>query len=255
MLILLSPAKTQNFEDNYELPQGIEVALPFFPKHIQALVDELKAYTPDQIQKLMSVSENIANLNFERYANFSDKYTSTNSKPALLTFSGDVYRDIEADSYSAKDWQFAENHLAIISGLYGILSPLTLMQAYRLEMKTKLPVSKNKDLYQFWSDQLINKIKYHYNPDFILNLASKEYSKAILVKSNDIPVLNITFKENKGGQYKIVAIYAKKARGTMANYVIKNKITSKKDLQKFNLDGYRFSAEDSSENEYIFLRG
>lgn len=248
MLLLLSPAKTQNFEAPSRAPFSTQ---PIFKEEINELAKILKGYDANQIAKLMTVSEKIAELNHGRYQNFSDEFTSQNAKPALEAFQGDVYRDIETDNYSDTDFEYANDHIRIISGLYGLLRPLDLMQPYRLEMKTKLENPKGKDLYKFWDEklaQVLNKER-----TTIVNLASQEYFKAIQ-KHLTSPLINITFKEKRGSDYKIVAIYSKLARGTMANWVVKNRIDSPDQLQDFAEDSYKFNKALSSSNELVFTR-
>lgn len=253
MLILLSPSKTQDFTE-YKLPEGVQPSPPSFLDEINQLAKTLKSYTPDQIKSLMSVSEKIADLNFTRFQDFSSEFHNQNSKPAFLAFKGDVYKHIDSDIYTVEDWQFANQHCFTISGLYGLLKPLDLIQPYRLEMKTKLPVAKGKDLYQFWGNKLANSLNQSNQP-FILNLASHEYSKAVLNKEINKKVYNIIFKDFKSGKHKIIALYAKLARGSIANHIIKNKITSIQKVKESHVDGYKFSPENSTETDLVFLRG
>jgi hypothetical protein len=248
MLLLLSPAKTQDFETPSSAPFSEQ---PHFKKEIEVLTKVLKDYNPEQISDLMKVSEKIAQLNFERYQDFKKSFTEKNSKPAIEAFQGDVYRDIDTENYSAKDFEYINNHVRIISGLYGLLKPLDLMQPYRLEMKTKLKNPKGKDLYEFWGEKLAHVLNKECTT--IINLASNEYFKAIS-KHLTSPLVNISFKEKKNGKLKIIAIYAKLARGTMTNWVVKNRIESPEDLKAFKEDGYKFNPSESSESELVFTR-
>lgn len=249
MLVILSPSKTQDFETPSKAPFTTQ---PVFKQEIHTLLTSLQQMSPTDIAKLMGISEKLSHLNFERFQNFQETFTIQNSKPAIEAFHGDVYRDIDVANYTKQDFEFAQDHLRTISGLYGLLRPLDLMQPYRLEMKTKLKNSKGKDLYQFWGNKIAEQLNQSNQP--IINLASNEYSKAANFKQIKQPVINITFKEQKGKDYKIVAIYSKIARGTMANYIVKNRITQPNDLQNFNLDGYHYAPDDSTDDHLIFLR-
>lgn len=250
MLVILSPSKTQDFETPTKAPF---ITQPVFKQEIHTLLTSLKQMSPADIAELMSISEKLSHLNFERFQNFQDTFTEQNSKPAIEAFQGDVYRDIDIVNYTPEDFQFAQDHIRTLSGLYGLLRPLDLMQPYRLEMKTKLKNPEGKDLYQFWGTKITDQLNQTNQP--IINLASNEYSKAANLKKIQQPVINITFKEKKGNDYKIVAIYAKIARGTMANYIVKNRITEPQDLKNFNLDDYTYSPDYSTDQEYIYLRG
>ena len=250
MLVILSPSKTQDFQTPSKAPFTTQ---PLFKQEIHSLLTLLKQMSPDEIAKLMSISEKLSHLNYERFQNLKDIFLEANSKPAIEAFQGDVYRDIATANYTPEDFQFAQDHLRTISGLYGLLRPLDLMQPYRLEMKTKLKNSKGKDLYQFWGTKITDELNKANQP--IINLASKEYSKAAKLKEINQPVIDITFREKKGNDYKIVAIYSKIARGTMANFIVKNRITKPTDLHKFNLDSYAYSSDYSTDQEYVYLRG
>lgn len=254
MLVILSPSKTQNFE-NYNLPKGVEPSAPLFQKEIQELVQKLKQLSPDQISKLMSLSEKLTELNFQRFQDFNpQKFTSDNSKPALLAFEGDVYRDIDSIHYSKEDWDFANQHLRTISGLYGLLRPTDNIQPYRLEMKTKLPTKNAKDLYEFWGAKLAEQINSEGHTTLI-NLASNEYSKALIPHLKNIDLINISFKDKKKDKYRVIAIYSKFARGNMANQIIKQRITKPEQLKDLNVDGYKFNKQMSTDKEYVFTRG
>ncbi|MCL4147961.1 UNVERIFIED_CONTAM: hypothetical protein GTU68_031395 [Idotea baltica] len=206
----------------------------------------------------MSLSEKLSELNYNRYKSFSLPFNKKNSKQAILAFTGDVYTDIDTDNYREKDFEYAQNHLRIISGLYGLLRPLDLIQPYRLEMKTKLKIGSNKDLYSFWGNKLtkqVSKDLEKQNDKIIINLASNEYFSAINPKEVDSNLITPIFKEKKGSDYKIIAIYAKRARGLMTNYIIKNRIKNITQLKKFDLDNYSFNKSLSNDNDLVFTRG
>ena len=256
MLILLSPAKSLDYESLFICKN---YTIPHFAKEIEKLILALKKLSVSDLEKLMGISEKLAELNFSRFQNFKKKFDLKNSRQSLLAFDGDVYDGFDKKNFSAKDFEFAQNHLRILSGLYGILKPLDLMQPYRLEMGTNF---KNlefpaKNLYQFWGD----KISDYLNEDlkilgekYVINLASEEYFAAINPKKISAKIVNIVFKEKKGDILKIVGINAKRARGLMANFVIKNKVTKTKDLQDFCESGYAFAKELSDESDWVFVR-
>lgn len=248
MLLLLSPAKTQDFATPSRTPFSTS---PIFQSEIQQLVAVLKDKSPQEIATLMSISDNLSILNFKRYQDFEPKFNEKNSKPAIEAFQGDVYRDIAVQKYSKEDFKFIQDHVRIISGLYGLLRPLDLIQPYRLEMKTKLKNPSGKDLYEFWSNKLAQVLNKEHTT--IINLASNEYFKAIQ-KHLTSPLITITFKEKKDSGYKIVAIYSKIARGTMTNWVVKNRIKSPEELKNFKEDGYKFNKSLSTEKELVFTR-
>lgn len=244
MLTVISPAKTQDFEKPASTKKFSQ---PDFLKESKNLIKELEKLSKKDIAKLMSVSDKIAELNFDRYKSFKTPFNLKNAKQALFAFQGDVYRDIDVENYSSKELDFAQNHLRIISGLYGLLRPLDLIQPYRLEMKTKFKNSKGKDLYEFWGDELAKAFD---QP--IINLASNEYFKAI--KKTDQKIFTPVFKEDDAKGLRIVAIYSKIARGTMTNFIIKNQIDKPEKLKDFNLDGYKFTPKLSSDSEFVFVR-
>jgi len=253
MLLLISPAKTLNF-DSTDLKKKSK---PRFLEDSQTLVDILKTKSAGDIKKLMKVSDKIANLNVERYHNFQTPFTLKNSKQAILAFRGDVYTGLDADSFDKADLDFAQKHLRILSGLYGVLKPFDLMQAYRLEMGTKLPNDNGKNLYQFWGDKVtktINKDVKSSKSKAIINLASKEYFSVLQPESFKTDLYNIHFKEEKNGAFKIVAFFAKKARGMMCNYIIKNKLTEPEHLIGFDMANYTYNEELSSERDLVFTR-
>ncbi|UZD24450.1 peroxide stress protein YaaA [Algoriphagus halophytocola] len=250
MLILISPAKTLD----YSAPNFNESTQPDFQTDARSLVRVMKKKSADEIGKLMHISENLANLNEERFKTFQKDFTFDNSKQALLAFKGDVYTKIDVDEYKKEDFDFAQQHLRILSGLYGLLKPLDLIQPYRLEMGTKLETSKGKNLYEFWDKKIAKAINKAADGQPIVNLASQEYFKAVHLKTLKSPVITINFKEHKENGYQIVGFFAKQARGMMTNFAIKNRISDPELLKTFNEEGYEYSTQLSSESEWVFVR-
>ncbi len=254
MITILSPSKSQDFSDNLSTDT---YTAPVFLKDSEVLIGALKKKSKNDIKALMEVSDNIAELNVERYKSFKTPFTINNSRQALLAFRGDVYTDIAVDQYGKNAINFAQNHLRIISGLYGLLKPMDLIQPYRLEMKIKLENKRGKNLYQFWGDKLTKLL----NDDFdnhkeqvLVNLASQEYFKAIDQDLLKARVITPVFKEYKNGEYKVIAIYAKRARGKMANFIITEGIDEAEQLKTFAEDGYEFSEKHSAEDTWTFIR-
>ena len=249
MLAVISPSKTQDFEpaqiDVFTQTRQIEQS--------QVLVDLLKGKTQDDIASLMSISDKLSKLNFDRFQTFSTPFTLSNAKQALLAFKGDVYNGIDAQSLSLDDFEFAQDHLRMLSGLYGVIRPLDLIQPYRLEMGTKLKNGQGKNLYEFWGDQ-ISQVLNEDESVVIINLASNEYFKGIDKKSINAKIVNIAFKELKNDTYKIIGIYAKRARGLMVNYMIKNRLTDPELLKDFNVEGYQFRQTMSDDLTWVFTR-
>ena len=254
MLILLSPAKTLDYSKNVD----VNPTTPKFLSDSSKLINELKTKEPQDIASLMKLSDKLATLNFDRYQSWApSKAISEDSKPALFVFQGDVYQGLQAETFNKKDIIFAQKHLRILSGLYGELRPLYVIKPYRLEMGTKLQTNKGKNLYEFWGkkvQQNILKELQENQSNLIINLASKEYFTVIGKLPEDINVVSPVFKDYKNGQYKLISFYAKKARGYMSNWIIKNKIKEPEDLMNFNEEGYRFSKSESTESEPVFLR-
>lgn len=253
MLMVISPAKSLD----YSGPNYPHFTMPAVLDRSEALVQQLSEYKPEQLSELMKISDKLAQLNHQRFQDFQTPFTPENAKQALLVFDGDVYKDIDVQNYDDDDLSFAQAHLRILSGLYGILRPLDLMQPYRLEMGTKLATDQGKNLYEFWGDRLANLInaELEKQPDpCLVNLASNEYFKSIDRKALSAKVLNIAFKENKNGVYKIVAIYAKRARGMMVDFVIRNRIENPELMKGFDRDGYSFNADLSEEDTWVFCR-
>jgi len=249
MLAVISPSKTQDFE-----PAQISVFTQTRQiEQSQVLVDLLKDKTQDDIASLMSISDKLSKLNFDRFQTFSTPFTLSNAKQALLAFKGDVYNGIDAPSLSLDDFEFAQGHLRMLSGLYGVIRPLDLIQPYRLEMGTKLKNSQGKNLYEFWGDQ-ISQVLNEDESEVIINLASNEYFKGIDKNSINAKIINIAFKERKNDVYKIIGIYAKRARGLMVNYMIKNRLTEPESLKDFNVEGYQFRQAMSDDLTWVFTR-
>jgi cytoplasmic iron level regulating protein YaaA (DUF328/UPF0246 family) len=248
MLALISPAKTLDYS-----PIVGEFSKPQLLNNTFTLVENLKQKSVEDIQKLMKLSDKLSVLNYERYQEFSTDFNTNNSKAALFAFKGDVYTGLDADSFTNEDIQFATSCMRILSGLYGVLRPLDLIQPYRLEMGTKLPIGKSKNLYEFWGNAIsenLNSIEQNY----IINLASNEYFKAVNKKVLNAQIIDIDFKEYKNGTYKTIGIYAKKARGKMLRFLIQNRITLPQKLQQFNEDNYEFNQELSTEHHWVFTR-
>jgi len=249
MLAVISPSKTQDFSPS-------KITQHTSTRQIQdseALVDILREKTQDDIADLMSISEKLARLNFDRFQTFKTPLTPNNAKQALLAFKGDVYNGIDAPSLSLEDLEFAQDNVRMLSGLYGVIRPLDLIAPYRLEMGTKLKNPKGKNLYEFWGDK-ISKVLNEDESDVIINLASNEYFKGIDKKSLNAKIINIAFKELKGDKYKVIGIYAKRARGLMVNYMIKNRLTNVQDLKSFTTEGYQFKQDLSDEKTWVFTR-
>ncbi|MBL1272485.1 MAG: cytoplasmic iron level regulating protein YaaA (DUF328/UPF0246 family) [Marinobacter maritimus] len=253
MLMVISPAKTLD----YESPLATETfTQPDFLDDACELIDQLKELEPHQVSNLMSISEKLGQLNAERFQSWHTPFSPKNARQAVLAFKGDVYTGLDAESFNEQDFSFAQKHLRMLSGLYGILKPLDLMQPYRLEMGTKFENKRGKDLYAFWGDRLTQELnRLLKNDDEVLvNLASNEYFKSLRKKDLEGRLITPQFKDWKNGQYKMISFYAKKARGLMCRYAILNRITDANDLKGFDLDGYYFSEDQSDKNNWVFLR-
>ncbi|MCY1264508.1 hypothetical protein D9M70_128600 [compost metagenome] len=254
MLLVISPAKTLDYETP---PVTSRFTQPEFLDHAQELIEQLRELSPAQIAELMHLSDKLAGLNAARYGSWHPDFTPANAKQALLAFKGDVYTGLNAEDFNEADFDFAQQHLRMLSGLYGLLRPLDLMQPYRLEMGTKLANARGKDLYAFWGERIsgwLNEALAAQGDDILLNLASNEYFSSVKRKALNARVIDTEFKDLKNGQYKIISFYAKKARGLMARYVIKERLTSPEGLKDFNYQGYRYSAEHSGPDNLVFLR-
>lgn len=254
MLTVLSPAKTLDY-DTAPITQLSTV--PRFMEQSALLVEDARGLNPDDIRSLMGVSEQIAHLNYERFMNWQAESTSDNAKQAVLAFKGDVYTGLQAETLSEEGLAFAQDRLRILSGLYGLLRPLDLMQPYRLEMGLKFLNQRGKNLYEFWGAQLtdtLNDDLANANTDVLINLASNEYFKAIKPKLLKADVITPQFKDLKNGQYKMISFFAKKARGIMARYIIDNSITEPEALKSFAEAGYYYSEAESKGDQWVFLR-
>ncbi len=254
MITVLSPSKGQNFS---EPPLTRKHSNPRDLKESEILVKELKKLSVAEVRSLMSVSEKIAKLNVDRFRRFATPFTTKNAKQAIFAFKGDVYSGIDLNRFSEDDFSFAQNHLRILSGLYGYLRPLDLIQPYRLEMKTKLANPRGDNLYQFWGKRItenLNKELKKQQVPVLVNLASKEYFNSVKAALLEGELLDINFKETKAGKTRIVAIFAKRARGMMADYIIRNRIENPQDIKKFKLGGYKFNSALSDDGQWTFER-
>lgn len=254
MLLVLSPAKSLDFDST--LPT-LETTVPQFLDDSSILNQALRKLTPDDLSVLMSISSNLGELNFERNINWSLPFTSHNARPAIFAFTGDVYTGLDVKSFCQQDLVYAQQHLRILSGLYGVLRPLDLIQAYRLEMGTAIQQGKLKSLYAFWGTRLADNLRNCLQADpqpFLVNLASTEYFRAVNEKSLTYPVISPVFKDYKNGQFKIISFFAKKARGRMASFLIRNRVQSVDGLKQFCADGYQYSVRDSTPESPVFLR-
>ena len=254
MLHLISPAKTLDFETPSITP---EFTQPRFLDHSQELINDLRQLTPPQVSKLMSISEKLGELNAQRFLEWQLPFTPENAKQAVLAFKGDVYTGMEAERFSGADIGFAQNHLRILSGLYGLLRPLDLIQPYRLEMGTGFANARGKNLYHFWGDIITDQLNQELDAQqerVIVNLASNEYWSAVNTKKLHAEVITPVFKDSKNGQYKIISFFAKKARGMMSAYIIQNQLNNVEDIKGFDTAGYRYDERSSSPKEWVFLR-
>lgn len=254
MLSVISPAKTLD----YESPSTTrKTSQPEFLERAAELVDDARELEPAEIRSLMSVSENIATLNHQRFMDWHTPFDRDNAKQAILAFKGDVYTGLEAESMNTAQLNFAQKHLRILSGLYGLLRPLDLMQPYRLEMGLRFENRGGRNLYEFWGDELTNSLNKQLKKTgtpILLNLASNEYFKAVRAGGLDAEVITPVFKDLKNGKYKVISFFAKKARGQMARYVIDREINDVAALKKFRVGGYRYNAKESSARELVFTR-
>ncbi len=254
MLIVISPAKTLD----YETPSRTKTfTLPDYLDDSAELIHRMREFSALDIAELMHVSSKIAELNFDRFEAWNKNFTEKNAKQAVLAFKGDVYTGLDAESFSARDFKFVQTHLRILSGLYGLLRPLDLMQPYRLEMGSKLSNERGKNLYEFWGNTLtdglnaqLKKIK----SEYLINLASNEYFKAVKPKQINGEIITPAFKEYKNGDYKMISFYAKKARGLLSRYIIQNQLSDIEDIKSFDVEGYKFNKSLSKGNNWVFTR-
>ncbi len=255
MLALISPAKKLDFESEWI---GDRCSQPTLLNESVTLAAILKDTPRARLKSLMKLSDKLTDLNYQRFQRFSTPFTPANARPAIFAFRGDTYTGLDADSLSQDDLNFAQEHLGILSGLYGLLRPLDLMQAYRLEMGTKLTNPRGEDLYDFWGDIITNACndatKNHKNRNVIC-LASNEYIKAVKPSMLEGEFITCHFKEIKGGAPKVIGLFAKRARGAMARYIIQNRIEQPEKLKNFDIGGYQFQDSLSDDHNYVFLRG
>ncbi len=254
MLVVISPAKNLDYQSpattsHYTQPEMLQQA--------QQLIERCKQLAPHEISSLMHISDKLALLNAERYASWQTPFTQENAKQAVLAFNGDVYTGLDANSLSENTLHYSQQHLRILSGLYGLLRPLDLMQPYRLEMGTKLDTDKGKNLYEFWGEQItekLNQVLEEQGDNVLINLASNEYFKSVKPKKLAAQIYTPVFKDKKNGQYKVISFFAKKARGLMARYILENQLSEVAQLKDFNSAGYYFSEAGSTDKELVFLR-
>lgn len=252
MKLVLSPAKSLDFESKLPTEKTTEAQ---FLNQSERISKVLKKKSAKAISELMHVSDALGQLNYKRNQDWQLPFTKDNARQAVYAFSGDVYRGLDAYTIPTDKIEVLQDKVRILSGLYGVLKPLDLMQAYRLEMGTKLPISTKKNLYEFWKKDVVTALNQELEDDEVfVNLASKEYFKAIDVKALKVPVVTVDFKEFKDGKYKIVAFYAKLARGLMARYIVDTNAQTIEDLKGFTTEGYGLSDELSTENHLIFTR-
>lgn len=219
------------------------------------LMDQVKHLDPTELSSLMKISEKLGELNHERNQSWQTPFTLDNAKQCIYAFKGDVYMGLDAETLSKKDIQFAQKHLRILSGLYGLLKPLDLIQPYRLEMGTRFANSRGANLYQYWGNRLTDALSEELQDDAtLINLASNEYSKVLQLKNIDANVITPIFKDKKNGEYKLISFYAKKARGLMSRYIITNKLTKASQIKKFDMDGYKFNLNLTKNNDWVFTR-
>jgi len=254
MIIVLSPAKKLDFQTP---PTLAEHSQPRFLDQSQLLIEDLRQLSPSQLASLMKISDQLAVLNSTRYAEWAPPFTPENAKQAALAFNGDVYDGFDAPSLSPDDLRFAQKHLRILSGLYGLLRPLDLMQPYRLEMGTRLANARGRDLYAFWGERITDAIRSSIeeaHAKVLVNLASEEYFKSLQPKELPVPVLQPVFEDWSGGRFRVISFYAKRARGLMARFAIVNRLTDAAGLKDFAVDGYAYADQVSSDRAWVFRR-
>ncbi len=254
MLAILSPAKTLDYETPLKTKLNSQ---PIYGRESNQLIKTLRTFEPFEVASLMKISDKLADLNHKRYVEWRNKPAESKTRPAALAFKGDVYQGLEAESFNDNDLKFAQRHLRILSGLYGLLRPLDVIQPYRLEMGTKLKTSKGQNLYDYWGTKLttgLNEALKESKEGTLVNLASNEYFGAVQPKLLEGSLLNIGFKEKRNGQLKFVSFSAKKARGLMAKFIIKERLKNPDDLKNFDLEDYKFNKKLSSESDWTFSR-
>ncbi|EMH4163172.1 peroxide stress protein YaaA [Pluralibacter gergoviae] len=254
MLILISPAKTLDYQSDLATARYTQ---PQLLKYSEQLIAEARKLSAPQIGKLMSISDKLADLNATRFHDWNPKFTPDNARQAILAFKGDVYTGLQAETFTEAQFDFAQQHLRILSGLYGVLRPLDLMQPYRLEMGIRLENPKGKDLYHFWGDTItdtLNKALKAQGDDVVINLASDEYFKSVKPKALKGTLVKPVFLDEKNGKFKVISFYAKKARGLMSRYIIENQLADVEQLKQFDSEGYFFDEAASGSGELVFKR-
>lgn len=258
MILVISPAKALDYETPPTTPRHTQ---PAFLDHSEALIEALRQRSPAEIAELMSLSDPLASLNVARYASWSRPFAPDNAKQAILAFNGDVYEGLDTPSLSEDELAWAQDHLRILSGLYGVLRPLDLMQAYRLEMGTRLATARGKNLYEFWGERITDELNRLLDAEeaaghgrVLLNLASDEYFKSVKPKKLRARLVTPVFEDWKSGRYKIISFYAKRARGLMSRFVIRNRIDTVEGLEAFDSEGYAFAADASDADRLVFRR-
>ncbi|MDU8925235.1 peroxide stress protein YaaA [Pasteurellaceae bacterium LIM206] len=254
MLAIISPAKTLDYQS--AVPK-LAFSQPQLTRYSRQLIEICRALTPAEIGSLMSISDKLAGLNVARYAEWQPQHNEKNARAAIYAFKGDVYTGLAVESLTADDVRFAQRHLRILSGLYGLLKPLDLMQPYRLEMGTKLANAKGADLYHFWGDVITRHLQEaldEQHDDILINLASDEYYKSVKAEQLRARIVKPVFLDNKNGKYKVISFYAKKARGLMCRYLIQHRLTEVEQLKSFDFGGYWFDETSSTQTELVFKR-
>ena len=254
MLAILSPAKTLDYETPLKTKLNSQ---PIYGRESNQLIKTLRTFEPFEVASLMKISDKLADLNHKRYVEWRNKPAESKTRPAAFAFKGDVYQGLEAESFSDNDLKFAQRHLRILSGLYGLLRPLDVIQPYRLEMGLPFANAGGKNLYEFWGDRITETLGQHLKASgspVLVNLASNEYFKAVKPKSLDVEVITPQFRDLKNGQYKMISFFAKKARGVMVRYIIQKGLNDPEGLKRFKGHGYYYSPEHSEGNNWVFLR-
>jgi len=254
MLIVISPAKTLDFETPVPTSKS---TLPDFLPRSSELIEDVRRLAPDDLRELMGISEPLAELNHQRFMNWSEPFTQGNARQSILAFKGDVYTGLDAGTMKASDFNFAQKRLRILSGLYGVLRPLDLMQPYRLEMGLKFANRGGKNLYEFWGSEISDSIGAALKKSrskVLVNLASNEYFKAVKSKQLEAEVITPIFKDLKNGKYRVISFFAKKARGQMARYIIDQRLEDVAGIKKFKMDGYKYNKAESTAYDWVFTR-
>lgn len=254
MIIVISPAKSLYEQSPIQLEKYTEAT---FMSEAETIVSVLKKKKPAQLAKLMGISVKLAELNFQRFQAWTTPFTPENSWQAVLMFNGDVYHGLKAETFSADEFEITQQKIRILSGVYGLLKPLDLIQPYRLEMGTSIGISRKKNLYEFWKTKITSQLNQEMaltGQNILINLASNEYFSAVDTKKLKARIITPSFKEQKNGQYQMVSFFAKKARGLMSRFIVLNNISDPEEIKAFDLEGYYFNNQLSSENDWVFTR-